>query len=120
MTPRRFWPATCQPQSNTTTKSTTEKTTQSTTNYIGDDWISLDNLKYEIGDKFTSGNGIKYTVISVEDNYDAGGSRERLVLESENGNNMMIANIPNFLYDEKRGNYFEITKYYSNSDYKAH
>lgn len=108
------------PQSNTTTKSTTEKTTQSTTNYIGDDWISLDNLKYEIGDKFTSGNGIKYTVISVEDNYDAGGSRERLVLESENGNKMMIANIPNFLYDEKRGNYFEITKYYSNSDYKAH
>ena len=108
------------PQSNTTTKSTTEKTTQSTTNYIGDDWISLDNLKYEIGDKFTSGNGIKYTVISVEDNYDAGGSRERLVLESENGDKMMIVNIPNFLYDEKRGNYFEITKYYSNSDYKAH
>ncbi len=32
----------------------------------------------------------------------------------------MIANISNFLYDEKRGNYFEITKYYSNSDYKAH
>lgn len=108
------------PQSNTTAKNTTEKTTQSTTNYISDDWISLDNLKSEIGDKFTSGNGIKYTVIAIEDNYDVGGSRERMVLESQSGDKMMIANIPNFLYDEKRGNYFEITKYYSDSDYKTH
>ena len=107
------------PEVNTTAK-ITETTTQSTTTIVNDDWVSTNNLKTEVGNTFTSGNNIKYTVIAIEDNYDAGGSRERLILESQNGNKMMIANIPNFLYDEKRGNYFEITKYYSNSDYKAH
>lgn len=107
------------PQSNPTAKHTTEKTTQSTTNNISDDWVSLDNLKAEIGDKFTSGNGIKYTVIAIEDNYNVGGSRERIVLKSQNGDKMVINNIPGFLYDEKRGSYYEITKYSSCSDFKT-
>ena len=32
---------------------------------------------------------------------------------------MVIDNMPGFLYDEKKGNYYEITKYYSDSDYKT-
>lgn len=111
-------------ESNTTTKattekSTTEKATQSTAKHLDEDWVSLDQLKSKIGNKFTSGNGIEYTVIAIEDNYDAGGTRERLVLKSQNGDKMVIDNMPGFLYDEKKGNYYEITKYYSDSDYKT-
>ena len=97
---------------------TTETTSQSTTTIVNDDWVSTNSLKTEVGNTFTSGNNIKYTVVAIEDNFDVGGSRERIVCKSQNGDKMMIANIPNFLYDEKRGSYYEITKYYSDSNYK--
>lgn len=91
----------------------------STQEYINElDWISQDDLSDTVGVVVVSGLGIRYTAVAVEDNADAGGGRERVVLLSEDGAKRMIPNLPSFYIDDAKGGiYFNIVDYVSNPDY---
>ena len=83
------------------------------------DWVSQEAYTEEIGRKFISGIGVEYTVVSVENNFHAGGERKRVVLESEDKKLWMIPNLPNFEYDEKTKTiYFNIHEYVEDSNYE--
>lgn len=81
-----------------------------TLEYDGMDWVSQEDFKQEVGTTFVSGTGITYTVISKEENFDAG--RERVVLMSDHGEKRMVSNMPAFQVDHRTGMiYFDIYEY---------
>ena len=84
--------------------------------YVGVDWVSIEEFTSKIGDSFISGTGLKYIVISQERNDESG--RERAVLMSERGEKRMVTNLPAFKYDKETGIwYYDIFKYSSSEDY---
>lgn len=88
------------------------------TNYAGDDWVSQEAYIEGNGKKFVSGTGVEYRVVAEENNFAAGGSRTRIVLETKDGKRWMIPNLPASSYDEQTGIiYFNIYEYVRNPDY---
>lgn len=77
------------------------------TNYEGVDWVSVNSYSETVGETFISGTGIKYTVVSVEENENSG--RISLTLRSENGDIRRMGNIPAFQFDPASGiTYYDI------------
>lgn len=88
------------------------------TDYRGDDWVSQEAYTEEIGQKLVSGTGTEYKVVATENNFDVGGERIRVVLETKDGKRWMIPNLPNYQYDAQTEIiYFDIYEYVSDPDY---
>lgn len=86
--------------------------------YDGKDWVSQEKFTSEVGEEFISGTGIEYKVIANENNFDVGGERIRVVLETKDGKRWMISNIPTFKIDSRTGIiYYDIYEYQSNTNY---
>ena len=89
--------------------------------YKGADWIAVTNVSETIGATVTSGTGISYKVVALENNLDAGGGRIRVVLEDKEGKRWMVPNIPGFQYDRRTGiQYYDIYQYKADPDYKEY
>ena len=86
--------------------------------YDGSDWVKCNELPEEIGVSFTSGTGVKYTVLALENNFVVGGGRQRIVFVSEDGKKRMVPNIPAFELDTRAGViYYNIYEYESDPNY---
>lgn len=84
--------------------------------YDGNDWVAQEALTFEIGKRFVSGTGIEYKVIGNEQNFVSG--REKLVLETQDGERWEISRIPAFQIDTRTGIvYYDIYKYEKDSNY---
>lgn len=86
--------------------------------YEGNDWVSQEALKYEVGENLMSGTAVEYKVVAVENNFAVGGGRERIILETKDGKRWMIPNFPAHEYDMRTEIlYYNIYPYRSNPDY---
>lgn len=88
------------------------------TDYDGDDWVSIKKFKYDkVGQQFISGTGIKYKVIGIENNFDKGGGRIKVILESNDKKQWIVSNIPAYLTDTRtKIDYYNIYKYNNGSN----
>ena len=80
------------------------------------DWIYCEDVTGEIGVTITSGLGKEYRVTSIENNYDSG--RIRIILDDEDGSQMMLCNLPAFRVEPKTGQmYYIISEYCTDEKY---